>query len=229
MFGVSEQQAAIIMLKGHELGIGLTAAFEFIDVIDGKPSIKPKGAIALIQQSGELAEMRISEGQDAAGHPNVCTVWMKRKNGFEFEASFTIEDAKRAQLIKANGAWEKYPANMLRWRAIGYVADIVFPDVIGGMYRPEELGAIVDVDGAVIDEMPAQERIIDAMPAQPAQSPPPVIETPTAQAPTIKAPTFQELIEKYGPEAILSANDGRIPATNDELIAVERKLEAGIE
>lgn len=230
MFGVTEQQAAIVMLKGHELGLGLATAFEFIDVIDGKPSVKPKGAIALIQQSGELAGMKITEGKDAQGNPNACTVWMKRKNGFEFETTFTLADAERAGLIRPKGGWEKYPANMLRWRAIGYVADIVFPDVIGGMYRPEELGAIVNADGdpMIVDA----ESIIDAQPVQTVQATPPVVEQPTPpaeQASTIKPPTFAELVEKYGPEAILAANEGRIPATEEELIAVERKLEAGIE
>ena len=44
LFGVAnEDQAAAIMLKGYEMGLGLSASFEFIHVIDGKPSISPKG------------------------------------------------------------------------------------------------------------------------------------------------------------------------------------------
>lgn len=214
MFGVTEQQAAIIMLNGYELGLGLATSFEFIDVVDGKPSIKPKGAIALIQQSGELDGIRIKEEQDDAGNPNACTVWMKRRNGFEFETTFTLADAKRAGLIKAGGAWTTYPANMLRWRAIGYVADIVFPDVIGGMYRPEELGAFVNSDGEQVIEAEVVPAPVIEQPKQPAQG---------------KAPTLQELIEKYGAEAIMTANEGRIPGTVDELVDVEHKLEAGVE
>lgn len=233
MFGVTQEQAAIVMLKGHELGLGLAAAFEFIDVIDGKPSIKPKGAIALIQQSGELAGMKITEGKDANGNPNACTVWMKRRNGFEFETTFTMADAQRAQLIKPNGAWEKYPANMLRWRSVGYVADIVFPDICGGMLRPEELGAIVDADGdpVVIDVEPMQNHIVDATPAPTIQAPPPIIEQPTQQVSEpaqVKVPTFGELVERYGAEAILAANDGAIPQTDEDVINVAHKLEAGI-
>jgi hypothetical protein len=30
---------------------------------------------------------------------------------------------------------------MLRWRAIGFCADVVFPLLIGGMKRADELGA----------------------------------------------------------------------------------------
>ena len=217
MFGVTEEQAAIVMLKGHELGLGLAAAFEFIDVIDGKPSIKPKGAIALIQQSGELAGMKITEGKDTQGNPNACTVWMKRRNGFEFEATFTMADAERAGLIKPKGGWEKYPANMLRWRAIGYVSDIVFPDVIGGMYRPEELGVVVDMNG---DPLVVEGEVM--------QTPSVIAQSQPVAPPVVKAPTLADLIAQYGAEAIVAANGGAIPATEEDLINVAHNLEAGV-
>ena len=151
MFGVTEQQAAIVMLKGHELGLGLAGAFEFIHVIDGKPSLSPKGALALIQRSGELTSLEIHDLTDGKGTPTRCKVTMKRKNGFEYTVEFSMEDARRADIVKDKGAWEKYPANMLRWRAIGYCADAVFPDVTGGMLRPEELGADVNAEGTPIE------------------------------------------------------------------------------
>jgi len=147
MFGVTEQQAAVVMLKGYELGLGLASAFEFIHVIDSKPSISPKGALALIHQSGELAHLEIHDLTDAQGAPTRCKVTMKRKNGFEYTTEYSMADAQRAGVVKDKSGWEKYPANMLRWRAVGYCADVVFPDVVGGLYRPEELGAEVDAEG----------------------------------------------------------------------------------
>jgi hypothetical protein len=82
---------------------------------------------------------------------------MKRKNGLEYEYTFTLDDAKRAGLIKseaekyANSAWGKYEANMLKWRCIGYVLDVLFADLMGGMKRSDEFGAAVDDGGRVID------------------------------------------------------------------------------
>ena len=228
MFGVTEQQAAIVMLKGHELGLGMAAAFEFIDVIDGKPSIKPKGALAMIQQSGVLSGMKITEGQDDKGQPNACTVWMKRKNGFEFTGTFTMADAKRAELVKAKGAWARYPANMLRWRAIGYVADIVFPDVIGGMYRPEELGADVDSAGEQLEPVVIEAEVIETV-TMPKLAKAPVAEPPVSITPepvAVQAPTLNDLIEQYGAEAILAAHGGSIPATDTDLLDVQHKLES---
>jgi hypothetical protein len=48
---------------------------------------------------------------------------------------------------------------MLWWRASGFCADDFFPEAGMGLYSPEELGAVVDVDGRPIDpatvELPA--------------------------------------------------------------------------
>ena len=150
MFAVSEEQAAIVMLKGHELGLGLVAAFEFIHVIGGKPSISPKGALALIHQSGELDSLEIIDNEDSQGNAFSCSVVMRRTNGVEYGTTYSVADAAKAGLVKPEGAWTTYPGNMCRWRAIGYCADIVFPDVIGGMIRPEELGATVDGEGTPV-------------------------------------------------------------------------------
>jgi hypothetical protein len=41
--------------------------------------------------------------------------------------------------------WQKYPDAMLRARCISAAARLAFPDIIGGMYTPEEIGAPVNV------------------------------------------------------------------------------------
>jgi hypothetical protein len=232
MFGVaSKEQAAAIMLKGYELGLGLSAAFEFIHVIEGKPSLSPKGVMALIHKSGQLAEMDIQEGTDKNGAPNSCTVTMERTNGFSHTITFTMDDAKRAGLVKPKGGWEKYPANMLRWRAIGYCADIVFPDLIGGMYRPEELGAVVDADGDVIEGTVVQEPRSQAS-EKPAE--PEIAETASETEPAepenaveSTAPTLADLVNQYGVEVIMAANNNTPPATDADLIRLRDILAEG--
>lgn len=147
LFGVTQEQAIPILLKGYELGLSFTASFEFIHLIDGKPGLSPRGCLALIQQSPNFGSVEIKDISDANGQPYACRVTMTRKNGQSYTVEFNMDDAKRADLIKPKSGWEKYPANMLRWRAIGYAADVVFPDVIGGMKRTDELGAKIDPAG----------------------------------------------------------------------------------
>lgn len=196
LFGVaSKEQAAAIMLKGHELGIPLTSAFEFIHVIEGKPSLSPRGAMALVQQSGLLADLHIEDIlQD--GKPYACTVRMKRTNGMAYECTVTLDDAKRAGLVKPNGAWSAWPANMLRARATGFVMDVLFADVLGGMKRADEYGADLNAQGEVIVGQPAWDKPV----------------------------TLADLTAQYGAEAVLAANDGVIPDTDEALTTVSEKL-----
>lgn len=215
LFGVAtEAQAAAIALKGYELGLTLTAAFEFIHVIDSKPTLSPRGALALILNSPLLDGLEIKDENDTNGAPYACTVSMKRKNGFSYTARYTMDDAKRAGLVKAGSGWEKYPANMLRARTIGFAADVVFPDVLGGLKRADELGAEIDPAGNVVD---ATWTPVTSAPAQTI-----TVAAPMNTAPA--APTLQDLVNQFGPERVMEANGGKIPATDDEVAAVAAAL-----
>lgn len=195
LFAVSSpEQAAAIMLKGHELGLGLTASFEFIQVIQGKPSLSPRGALALILQSAECAGIEITE------QPDACTVTMKRRNGFSFTTTFTMDDARKAGVVKPDSGWEKYPANMRRWRAVGYCADVVFPDIIGGMKRADEFGAEITPEGDVVEATCWS-----------------VVESTRQDAPQAPQITLEDLVHQYGAENVLQANGGAIPGTLEEL------------
>ncbi len=225
LFGVAtEAQAAAIMAKGYELGLTLTAAFEFITVIQGKPTLSPRGALALVQTSGMLEGMKIEDLKDAQGAPSSCRVWMKRKGGFEYTAEYSMADANRAGLVKDGSAWAAYPANMLRWRAVGYCIDVVFSDVTGGMKRADEFGANLDGSGNVIEGTWTQVTTQAPLPstAQPEQ---PAVAVISAEAPE-RVLTLQDLVSRFGPEAVMNANSGMIPGNDDELALVAAKLGA---
>lgn len=217
LFGVAtEAQAATIMAKGYELGLSLTASFEYIHVIDGKPSLSPRGALALILQSPLCDGVEIKHEKDAKGAPKSCTVTMKRKGGLAFASEFSMEDAERAQLIKDGSGWKKYPAQMMQWRAAGFAADVVFPDVIGGLKRADEYGADLSPDGDVIQG--SWTPVTTPVPA-----PTPVVLARDPDPTTL----LNDLLARYGAEAILTVNQGKIPATVDELRAVATALENG--
>lgn len=228
LFGVtSAEQAKAIMLKGYELGLSLTSSFEFIQVIQGRPTLSPRGCLALIQQSPLCTGLAIKDEVDNQGNPIACVVWMKRTNGFEYTARFSTDDARRAGVIKPDSGWETYPSNMLRWRAVGFCADVVFPDVIGGLKRADELGADLTPEGDVIEgrwqEIP------------PSPTPEPTDgggnENEPKPAETTELPhwTLDRLVAKYGAADILAANEGRIPGSQAEIDAVAAKLEAKVD
>lgn len=139
----SPEQAAVIMLKGFELGFPLTASFELIEMIEGKAALKPQGALALLHKSRNF-DIDVVDGQD------YCTVTMKRRDtGFTYTATFGLADAQRAGLtegsLKGNGEkrgrgnYEAYAPDMYRARAIARCARMAGPDVLAGLYLTAEL------------------------------------------------------------------------------------------
>lgn len=201
LFGVSSpEQAVAIMVKGHELGLGFAQAFEFVHVIQGKPTLSPRGALALALNSGLITEMEIIEERDAKGKPFSCTV-IGARGSLKYSASFTMDDAKAAGLIKSGGAWETYPANMLKWRAIGFWLDVLFPDTQGGMKRADEFGAWVDDKGDIIE----------------------------AEAVTVESSVdVQSLIDEFGVNAVMEVITqqfgGNMPTTQDDIEEIRMHL-----
>lgn len=142
-FGVgSPEQAIVLMAKAADLGLPITSAFEYFDVIEGKPALKPIGALALIHRSGRI-DMQID---DTAS--DRCAVTMTRRDtGFSHTVIYTTDDAKAAGLIKQDkdgSAWRRFTKDMLRNRAIGRCARIVAPDILGGLYLTAELETPVE-------------------------------------------------------------------------------------
>lgn len=197
----SPEAAAAIMLKGYELGLSMTASFEFVQVIQGKPALSPRGAMALLLSNPLVKTVKMTRLDDGKGKFTGYECFMERTNGFSFVGRFTLEDAVRAGLMKPDSGWAKYPENMCLWRAVGFAADVVFPDVTAGMTTlmkaPEMYGVALTEGGDV------------------------VIEESTT---TVDVDPLQELITKYSAEKILEVCGG-IPTTPDEIEAARAKLE----
>ena len=139
------EQAIAIAIKGVEVGIPMMQSFSQINVIEGKPTISAEGMNFLIRKNCPQAILDIIERTNEA-----CKIRASRPNHTPHEFTFTIEDAKKAQLM-ANPSWQKYPKNMLFARCMSDVARTMFPDCIGGIsYTPEELGATVDINGEIV-------------------------------------------------------------------------------
>ena len=137
-------QAAMIILTGRELGIPAMQALRTVNVIQGKPALSAELMAALVLRAGNRIDWVNSTEQSA-------TCKITRKDGSSFAGSFTIAEAKRAGLVKDGGGWTKYPAALLRARALSLTARAICPDAIAGFYIPEELGADVDESGQQMD------------------------------------------------------------------------------
>lgn len=139
------EKALIAMAMGAELGMSPMRALRSIHVIKGKPTLSANAMVGLVLASPVCERWTVTH-TDAER----CTIVTKRCGASEQSLTWTIEQAKRAGLL-GNAMWGKYPEAMLRARCESALARLAYPDVIGGWYTPEEMGAPVSVDGEVLD------------------------------------------------------------------------------
>lgn len=176
---------------GRTLGIAPVAAITGIHVIEGKPSASSGLIGGLVRQAGHKLRVT-SDGATKA----TAQIIRADDPDFVYEATWTLERAVIARLCEIkdgkpwardrNGkptAWEKYPAAMLKARAITEVARDACEDVLFGLhYTPEELGAIVNQDGEPVEASVTQlHRVQPGEPDQWATPPPqPTVTVDTA-------------------------------------------------
>ncbi len=213
----SPQQAAAIMLKGYEIGLGLMASFEFVQVVKGHVGLSPKGALALLHNSPKIENIKLTRLTDEKNRFVGYECFMKRAdNGFSHTERWTLDDAVIAGLMKPDSNWEKYPENMCKWRSIGFTADIVAPDVTAGMVdfmiRPEQFGVWIDDDGNIIEGRNVE--IVSNV----------VVESSAKHVEELPSVTLEQLLDQYSAEQILQANGGMIPGTSQELEQVANQL-----
>lgn len=138
------EQAITIMLMGREYGLGPMRSFQNIYFTGKALAVAPKLKLALARGSGLLQKMIIEDGE------GFCKVTAIRKDDdTPYGVTYTMDEASKAGLLNKDN-WKKYPKNMLRWRAMGYVLDISVPEVVGGLYTPDELGSETDEKGELI-------------------------------------------------------------------------------
>lgn len=124
-----------IILTGSELGLSPMQSVRGIAIIKGKPTLSADTIGALVRRNKAVCEwLRIVESTDT-----VCTLETKRVGDPEpTKFSFTIEQAKRAGLAGGDN-WRKYPEAMLRARCTAAICRAVYPDLVMGIYDPDEL------------------------------------------------------------------------------------------
>lgn len=144
-----------ILMRGRSLGLDATTALASFHNVGGRITMHADLIEALVLRSGKAEYFEVVETD--ARHATYCT---KRVGGKrEQTLTFTIEEACAAKLVMkdpngqdgflgrdnegkptADSNWVKYRPLMLRHRCKTQLARMVYPDVVLGLYMPEELG-----------------------------------------------------------------------------------------
>lgn len=138
----NESQALMIMMAGRDLGLSYTQALRVFHVIEGKPTLSADGMVGVCLQSGACEFFRV------VGDSNSATATTRRRGQPEQSCTFTIDDAKRAGLT-GKGNWSKYPDRMLKARAKANLARDVYPELLAGLYDPDEISTERSAPAAV--------------------------------------------------------------------------------
>jgi hypothetical protein len=157
------EEAAMLILTGHELGLSPMQSLRGIYVVSGKPVLSADLMVAVIRGSGLCDSWRTVECT-----PERCTITTRRKGEtHDATRTWTMGDAKRAG-ITGKGTWSAYPATMLRHRCAADLAREVYPDVLLGLYDPEELEPVAQTapEPAIEVAVERDPELIDALAAQ---------------------------------------------------------------
>lgn len=160
---------AVVLLKGAELGMTPMQALNEIVVVEGKPTLTAAGIVSLVLRSGLAESWEIIESTD-----DVCTFETKRRGAKNpVRVTWTAERAEKIMFSQWEGPennrrkvekrlvekdnWRNYRSQMLRSRCSTELARLVYPDVVTGMYSPDEADVFtVDGDsGEVVSSKPA--------------------------------------------------------------------------
>lgn len=130
------EKVATCLQWAHELGLTPMAGLNNIAVVNGKPTLSADIMAALARKSPEYGGIKWTCKDTKKAE---CIVTRKGP-GYteEYTGSFTIEEAAAAGLVNKDN-WKKFPARMLAKRALSFALRDAFPDMLAGVYQPEEL------------------------------------------------------------------------------------------
>lgn len=162
------EEAAFLLMTGRELGLSPMQSLRGIYVVSGKPVLSADLMVAAVRRSGLCESWRVVEST-----PQRCEIETLRKGEtVPARRVWTMDDAKRAGLT-GKGTWAAYPAAMLRHRCAADLARQEYPDVLLGLYDPDEM-----------DASPAQPAVVESVPTLASIG----IERDIGTRPTLPAP-----------------------------------------
>lgn len=146
----SPQAVLSTVMLGRELGLPAIASLRGVHSIDGRHALSAQTMVALVLKSGFAEYFEADDISDTA-----VTYVTKRKGARkEQRLTHTIEmarvafvsgrDPKKVEEAWEKSGWGKNPVDMLVARASSRLARLVYPDIVGGLYTPEELREVRD-------------------------------------------------------------------------------------
>ena len=152
-------RGTMIIMQGMELGIPPMQAVQLLAMINGRIVAHSEAVPGLLLSKG----FKLSETWSGAPMADdwTCTIELTRPDGQKFKGSFSVADAKQAQLWDQSptktsfgktepndAAWFRYPKRMLKARALGFVGKDGGADALKGLMVREEMEDMIRAEQA---------------------------------------------------------------------------------
>jgi hypothetical protein len=132
-----------IVEYGKEVGIPAVVSLQNISIVKGRLCMGGQAMLALARKHGVKSEIHKEENDG-------CDIEFTRGEE-SYRAVFLKEDAERADLLGKDN-WNKYPKDMYKWRAVAKGCRFIAPDVLGGIYLPEEIESVYNTTDKTTEE-----------------------------------------------------------------------------
>jgi 5'-3' exonuclease len=136
MFGdyPNPQSVLAIMLRGRSLGIDSVSSLSTFYVVKGRPTMSADLMVGLVLRSGKCEYFEPVESDETHA------TWATKRVGSNREQvhTYTIEHAQDANIAHLD-QWKKRPEIMLNHRCSAELARKIYPDVVCGLYTPDEI------------------------------------------------------------------------------------------
>lgn len=133
----NDQQLVIAWAKGAELGLSPLQATDGMSIINNRVGIMGDLALAMVEASGLLEDKKVS--YTGEGPTLECQLMLKRKGREEKFYTYSVKEAKEANIYDRNPTWKGYPKRMTYYRALGFGLRDEFAEILKGVKTVEEL------------------------------------------------------------------------------------------
>jgi hypothetical protein len=144
----NDAEVFTLMMLGQADGIHPITALRRYHIIDGKPSMKSDAMLACFLESGGRVKWIVRN--DAQVKADFCT----KDSDDKVTIDWTIERAKKAG-VTGKKNWVSYPCQMLTARVISEGIRLVMPQIVTGIYTPEEVQDFDNNTQPPVDSTPA--------------------------------------------------------------------------
>ena len=134
----------IAIQMGSEVGLSPMAALQNIAVINGRPALWGDAALAVVQVHPAYEWHKEYTQGEGDAMTAICQI--KRKGSDVSEGTFSVAQAKKAELWTKQGPWTTYPDRMLKMRARGFALRDKFADALRGLITAEEAMDLVAIE-----------------------------------------------------------------------------------